>query len=171
MNVEFVQADLTKPPHIDRAFKNTMKIDFVVNLAAETRYGQPNEVYDERCTVLSRLCAAKAAEVGVAKFIEVSTAQVYKSQNRKPSDESYKLDPWTKVASALLAAEAEVTKVPGLYSLILRPAFIYGPGTILFTAHFTLRITYLAMFIFYLFIYSFIFFLFIYVYKYFPLLY
>ena len=126
-NVDFVQADLTKPAHVEKAFKN-MNIDFVVNLAAETRYGQSEEVYNERCTVLSRACAAKAAEVGVKKFIEVSTAQVYKSQNRKASDEAASINPWTKVAAALLNAEAEVTKIPGLYSLILRPAFIYGPG-------------------------------------------
>ena len=41
--MEFVQADLTKPAHIERAFK-TVQFDFVVNLAAETRYGQPNQV-------------------------------------------------------------------------------------------------------------------------------
>ena len=129
-NVEFVQADLNKPPHIERAFKNTMRIDYVVNLAAETRYGQPDEVYTERCTNLSKVCAAKAAEVGVKKFIEVSTAQVYKSQNRKAADESAAIAPFTKVAVALLNAENEVLRVPNLHTVILRPAYIYGPSDV-----------------------------------------
>ena len=125
--VDFVQADLTKPAHIDRTFA-TEAFDFVVNFAAETRYGQPQQIYDERCTNLSRLCAQKALQCGVRKFIEISTAQVYKSQCRKPSDESAAISPWTKVAAAKLAAEAEVTRVSGLYSLIIRPAFVYGPA-------------------------------------------
>ena len=34
--VEFVQADLTKPAHLERVFANET-FDYVVNLAAETR--------------------------------------------------------------------------------------------------------------------------------------
>jgi hypothetical protein len=41
--VEFVQADLTKPAHIDKAFGGHT-FDYVVNFAAETRYGQPPQV-------------------------------------------------------------------------------------------------------------------------------
>ena len=41
--IDFVQADLTKPAHIDKAFAN-MNVDYVVNFAAETRYGQPQQV-------------------------------------------------------------------------------------------------------------------------------
>ena len=129
-NVEFVQADLNKPPHLEKAFRNTMRIDYVVNLAAETRYGQPDEVYTERCTNLSKVCAAKAAEVGVKKFIEVSSAQVYKSQNRVASDETAAIAPFTKVAVALLNAENEVLKIPSLHTIILRPAYIYGPSDV-----------------------------------------
>jgi len=87
-----------------------------------------DQVYEERCTTLSKLCAQKAAQSGVKKFIEVSTAQVYKSQGSRPSDESAALKPWTKIAAAKLAAEGEVTRVPGLYSLIVRPSFVYGPA-------------------------------------------
>jgi dTDP-D-glucose 4,6-dehydratase len=34
--VEFIQADLTKPAHLERVFANEV-FDYVVNLAAETR--------------------------------------------------------------------------------------------------------------------------------------
>ena len=125
--VEFVQADLTKPAHIDRAFA-TVNFDYVVNLAAETRYGQPPQIYEERCTTLSKLCAQKAAQCGTKTFVEISTAQVYKSQNSKPSNETSTVKPWTKIAAAKLAAESEVQSVPGLYTFILRPSFVYGPG-------------------------------------------
>jgi dTDP-D-glucose 4,6-dehydratase len=43
-HVEFTQADLTKPAHLDRVFKDTaktgqpVKFDYVFNLAAETKY-------------------------------------------------------------------------------------------------------------------------------------
>ncbi len=45
--------------------------DYVINLAAETRYGQPESVYASRCSELSYLCAKKAMECGVTRFIEV----------------------------------------------------------------------------------------------------
>ena len=52
------------------------RFDFIVNLAAETRYGQSSAVYEERCTRLSQMCAQRAADIGVGRYIEMSTAQV-----------------------------------------------------------------------------------------------
>jgi len=72
----------------------------------------------------------------------VSTAQVYKSQSRRPSgeigfypydallignestDETAQVSPWTKIAAAKLAAEAEVSRITGLYTLVVRPSFM-----------------------------------------------
>ena len=51
--------------------------DWVINLAAETKYGQTEEVYKEKVLDLSVKVATKAAELGVPKFIEFSHAQVY----------------------------------------------------------------------------------------------
>jgi hypothetical protein len=51
--------------------------DWVVNLAAETKYGQTEEVYKEKVLDLSVKVATKAAELHVPKFIELSHAQVY----------------------------------------------------------------------------------------------
>ena len=48
-----------------------------MNCAAETKYGQTEEVYKEKVLDLSVKVATKAAELGIPKFIELSTAQVY----------------------------------------------------------------------------------------------
>lgn len=69
------------------------KFTYVFNLAAETKYGQTEEVcccyflgiivlihlqvYNEKVFDLSVKCATEAAKAGVERFIEVSTAQVY----------------------------------------------------------------------------------------------
>ena len=79
--------------------------DIVYNLAAETKYGQSEEVcarhlfswsrcvtspmneslfkwtqvYKERVLTVATNCAQQAAKTGVKRFIHVSTAQVYNS--------------------------------------------------------------------------------------------
>lgn len=138
--VEFVQADLTKDTHLDRAFKHAadwdgerLIFDYVFNLAAETRYGQAVPLYESRCTELSKLCAQRAAQIKCRRYVEVSTALVYKSQARTAAAEDYKLNPWTSQSTAKLAAEEEVKKVAaatGLNYIILRPAIIYGPADV-----------------------------------------
>jgi nucleoside-diphosphate-sugar epimerase len=127
--VKYIQADLSKDAHLDKVFSGD-PIDLVFNLAAETRYGQPAAVYTDRCTTLSKKCAIKAKEHGVKRFVEVSTALVYKPQGKKPAKEEAALEPWTEQATAKLNAENEVLAVEGLDVVILRPAFIYGPGDV-----------------------------------------
>src|SRR3546814_532969 len=90
-----MQVDLTKPPHRERAFAGE-EFEYVINLAAETKYSQGDAVYESRCTQLSIECGRKAAERGVRRFVEVSTALVYKSQSKRPANESAELAPWTK---------------------------------------------------------------------------
>ena len=137
--VDFVQADLTKELHLDKAFATPKKglpdgvllnFDYVFNLAAETRYGQAIPLYESRCTELSKLCAHRAAQIGCKRYVEMSTALVYKSQARTPSDENAKLAPWTSQSAAKLEAENAVKAVEGLNYVILRPALIYGPGDV-----------------------------------------
>ena len=136
--VEYVQTDLTKEAHLQRAFVGPA-FDFVFNLAAETRYGQTPAVYQSRCTDLSRLVATKARDQGVARFIEVSTALVYKSQTRRAATETSDKEPCTAQGIAKLEAEREVLSILSPVKcdskttecVIVRPAFVYGPGDIL----------------------------------------
>jgi nucleoside-diphosphate-sugar epimerase len=131
-NVEAMQANLTSEAGIKKAFTpqdGDEKFDIVFNLAAETKYGQTEEVYQEKVLGLSKRAGETAAEFGVSKFIEVSTAQVY-SEGKKPSDEKGKLSPWTLLAKYKLQAEEELKNISGLPLIIVRPAVVYGPGDV-----------------------------------------
>jgi nucleoside-diphosphate-sugar epimerase len=129
--VEFKQANLAREATIGKVFdQESFKFDFVFNLAGETKYSQTDEVYKENIFDVSVTCAKAAAKAGVARFIEVSTAQVY-SGDKKSSSEDDKTKPWTKLAKAKLDAEEELKKIQGLNLVIVRPAVVYGPGDVL----------------------------------------
>lgn len=55
------------------------QFDLVFNLAAETKYGQAEEVYEEKVFLLSTTVAKEAAKRKIRTFVEVSTAQVYEA--------------------------------------------------------------------------------------------
>jgi nucleoside-diphosphate-sugar epimerase len=121
----FKQADLRQPAHTEKAFANAGgKYDYVINLAAVTKYSQAKEVYDANIVELAQVTAAEAAKVGCKRFIHVSTAQVYKT--KKPADETTKLDPWTAIAVAHAEAEQRIRATKGLDFIIVRPAAVYG---------------------------------------------
>lgn len=101
--------------------------DWVINLAAETKYSQPDEVYQEKVYSLSVMCAKEAAKAGAKAYIEVSTAQVYDA-DKKPSAEDAKIKPWTLIAKYKAKAEMELRNIAGLNYAIVRPAIVYGIG-------------------------------------------
>jgi nucleoside-diphosphate-sugar epimerase len=124
----FLQKNLVNPVAIASIWEETgVKFDYVINVAAETKYGHNDDVYRERVLHLSVACAKEAAKQGVRRFIEVSTAQVYEATDR-PKAEDGKLDPWTNIAKFKLQVEEELKKIDGLNYVIVRPAVIYGPG-------------------------------------------
>jgi len=130
-SVEYMQGNLTSVASIAKIFaiEGGGKFNIVFNLAAETKYGQTEAVYNEKVYDLSVKCAQEAAKTKVDRFIEVSTAQVYKP-NKDPSKESDKIDPWTNIATFKLKAEEELRKIPGLNIIIVRPANVYGTGDV-----------------------------------------
>lgn len=75
--IRFKQADLSKDVHVERVFQNE-SYDYVFNLCGETRFGLTDKDYQIKCVETAAKCARAAAKIGVKKFIEVSTAQVYK---------------------------------------------------------------------------------------------
>jgi nucleoside-diphosphate-sugar epimerase len=127
-SVEFRQHNLASAEHLDRAFQSDQPFTVVINLAAETKYAQPEEAYRLQIEELRRLCAAKAAACGVEKYIEVSTAQVYDGSNSKPSKETSHTKPWTVLGRYHLKAEEHVKATPGLNYVVLRLPIVYGPG-------------------------------------------
>ena len=61
--------------------KGDKKVDYVINLAAETKYGQPDVVYQERITDIAKCVIAECKKhPSIKKIIEISTAQVYGSE-------------------------------------------------------------------------------------------
>ena len=131
-NVEVMQANLTAVAGIKKAYtpkEGNEKFDIVFNLAAETKYGQTTEVYEEKVLGLSQKVAEAAVEFQATKYIEVSTAQVY-AVGKKASNESAKIEPWTNLAKYKLLAEEALKQINGLPLIIVRPAIVYGPGDV-----------------------------------------
>jgi len=120
--VDFKQADLAQDAHIKKVFDQ--RFDIVVNLCGETRFGCSENDYKLKCVDTAAKASAAAAEKQCGVWIEVSSGQVYNA-DKKPSTESSKTKPWTKVAAARLAAESEVAK-SGIKHVILRPSNVYG---------------------------------------------
>lgn len=58
------------------------------------------------------------------RYIEVSTAFVYKSQAKSPATESADLDPWTLQARFKLEAENEIRKLGNLNVVFVRPVTV-----------------------------------------------
>jgi nucleoside-diphosphate-sugar epimerase len=126
-NVEFKQANLSRDATIDKIFDREGGFDYVFNCAAMTKCGQDEFVYDEHIFQVGVKCAKKAAEIGVKKYLELSTAQVYAS-DKKASTEESKIKPWTRVAEYKWKVEQEIAAIPNLNYVIVRPATVYGPG-------------------------------------------
>jgi len=128
--VEYKQGNLTAPSSIQRMFTlEGGNFNLVFNLAAETKYGQTEEVYNEKVYDLSVRCAQEALNRKVDRFIEVSTAQVYEPHS-KASKEDSKIEPWTLIAKYKYKAEEKLRELQksGLNVVFLRPACVYGGG-------------------------------------------
>lgn len=124
--VEFKQADLASDAHIKRVFDQPF--DYVINLCGETRFGMQENDYKIKCISTVTKSVAAAVEQKCGKWIEMSTAQVYKP-DKNASDEKAKTKPWTKVAGARMEAE-DIVKKSGIDHIILRPSNVYGPGDV-----------------------------------------
>jgi len=126
-NVQFMQGNLTSAQSIAKCFDIPGgKFNYVFNCAAETKFGQDVAIYEEKTLSLAIKVATEARNRGCDKFIHLSTAQIYKA-DKKPSKEDGKLEPWTNIATVHLKTEEELKKL-GIPLVILRPAYIYGPG-------------------------------------------
>lgn len=125
-SVEFKSANLINHGSVEKAFLDAEgDFDICINCAAETRYGQSEQVYKDGIFKLSMNCAKQALESNVKRYIEISTAQVY-SCDKGVSDENSKTSPWTQIGKYKLMVEEELAKLDGLNFVIVRPAIIYG---------------------------------------------
>ncbi|KAL5019592.1 hypothetical protein ScPMuIL_002484 [Solemya velum] len=125
--VEFKHSNLINPVSVDSAFTDPDgEFDYVINLAAETKYGQTDPVYREGIVRLSMNCATEAAKRKVQLYLEVSSGQMH-STDKKPIKEDTKCEPWTQMAMHKLEVERELKNL-NLNYIVVRPAIVYGIG-------------------------------------------
>jgi nucleoside-diphosphate-sugar epimerase len=124
--VEFKQSDLCKDDHVARLFKD-VKYTYVVNLCGETRFGLSDEDYKLKCCTTAEKCSKAAKKNEVTKWVEMSSAQIYEPQSKKPANEEAKIKPWTVQAQNRLKAEEVVSK-EGPPCVILRASTVFGPA-------------------------------------------
>lgn len=122
--VEIIQCNMSNPIQMPRAFEGD-HFDYVICLAAETKYGQIESSYRQNTLECAVNVARYVEETKPIRMIYLSTAQVY-DPSKGPSDETKKLNPWTNVGKFHKMAEDELRgqQIP---LIILRPSFIYGP--------------------------------------------
>ncbi|KAG0351750.1 hypothetical protein BG005_008763 [Podila minutissima] len=131
--VEFQQGDLSNtipPEKFDRIFTRAdgSSFDYVINFASETKFSQLAEIYEDRIYKLSINCAKEAVKRNVKVFVQVSTADVYESTGTASKEDS-KTKPWNVPAEYKLKVDKELQNMPGLNLVILRPAVVYGIGS------------------------------------------
>jgi nucleoside-diphosphate-sugar epimerase len=116
-SVEYIQVDLSR--NAAKAFNKEYR--YIVNCTGETRTGLPENRY--RLNSVGVIHACKPL-IGSAKWIEISSALVYKS-NKKGATETDPLEPWTLEGRFRLECERVLE---GVNHVILRPARVYGQG-------------------------------------------
>ncbi|XP_064595952.1 dTDP-glucose 4,6-dehydratase-like [Liolophura sinensis] len=125
--VQFKHSNLINPVSVENAFTDPEgEFDYVINLAAETKYGQTDAVYRDGIMRLSLNCAREAAKRKVKRYLEVSSGQMNSSE--KPIREDSKCNPWTQMAKHKHSVERELSEMADLNYVIARPAIVYGPG-------------------------------------------
>ncbi|KAL2863898.1 NAD-dependent epimerase/dehydratase family protein [Aspergillus lucknowensis] len=124
---KFVQADASREQHFPRIFDraNGEQFDYVINCGGETRYSQPDDVYQVRSYNLTLALGREVARRGIRSFVECSTAHVYKSGS-SPRKEGDKLQPWHNLAKWKMKANEELMKIPNLRHVGLRLPIVYG---------------------------------------------
>jgi len=108
--VEYHQMNLLNPAAVQKAFVLDGNFNIVINLACETKYGQSDDVYQEKVVKIALNCAQEAVKTKVGKFIEVSSCQVYPNEKKNACKEDSKLAPWTNLAKFKLQTEESLKK-------------------------------------------------------------
>ncbi|KAG0251713.1 hypothetical protein BG011_007426 [Mortierella polycephala] len=127
--VEYMQGNLSSTASVEKCFTRAdgSSFDYVINFAAETKFSQPKEIYEDRIYRLSTNCAKEAVKRNVKVFIQISTGDIYESSGSASKEDS-KTKPWNTMAEYKLQVDEELQKMAGLNLIILRPAVVYGVG-------------------------------------------
>ena len=106
--IERVQCNLSTEAGAAKAFKGD-HFDFVINLAAETKYGQNTAVYEQHILDLARHVGKQVAEHKPEKFIQFSyegIVEKYRFNDNNKIDATY-LTIWTEDGSGFIGKVAD----------------------------------------------------------------
>jgi nucleoside-diphosphate-sugar epimerase len=131
LGVELVTGDLTNPSSLERAVAGCR---FVFHCGAfVSDWGTPKEIAAVNVQGTRNLLRASVA-AGIERVVHFSTTDVYGYPDGGAIDETYRASRFRNwYAQTKLAAEAEVRRAQATNSLeavVLRPATVYGPGSI-----------------------------------------
>lgn len=129
-DIEFIEGDIRNRDLIDRCYS---RVDHVVNFAAESHVDR--SIVDGRNFVKSNVEGAFVAmdalrNHDVARFVQVSTDEVYGSINEGTFSEQDRLDPSSPYAASKAGADLFVNAFWETYGApisIVRPTNVYGP--------------------------------------------
>ena len=128
-NVEVVSADITDAAAMSAALEN---VDVVYHLAAaHLDVNLPEEHYTRVNVDASRVLVRLAAEAGVKRFLHCSSVGVYGDTGTDPASELTPCHPRNIYGRSKLAGEQaafEEAERVGLELVVVRPAWVYGPG-------------------------------------------
>lgn len=124
---EFVQADITRPDAIKKAFEG---VDTVFNTFAITPMSNVKSEMYQKVNVLGTKNVLEASKAsGIKKFIHISTTSVYGVPKRIPCAENSPKRPLDDYGRTKLAAEKVCLSYSSDFKLsIIRPATILGEG-------------------------------------------
>ncbi|KAJ2742661.1 hypothetical protein GGI20_004326 [Coemansia sp. BCRC 34301] len=115
--------------------RDSERWDYVFNFAAELKFGQPDQVYDQDVRQLSANIARLAGEAQAGVLVQLSTALVFgtsasnSNSNARCSEDSAVLGGEGSSVLARCHVDAEASaRNAGIPAVILRPALCYGPG-------------------------------------------
>lgn len=111
------------------AIEGSQRWDYVFNFAAEQKFGQTEQVYEQDVLQLSQTIAQLAMEHKAGSLVHLSTAHIYKPSSKRHKEDD-KLDSQSVLARCHVQAETKIRETisSGAPLIILRPALCYGPG-------------------------------------------
>lgn len=106
--LEFRSCNLINAKSVEVAMQG--EFEHIINLAAETRVGQFEEVYEEGILKLSLNCARVARRPSLKRYVELSCVM---SSSASPSDETCKMEPWSAIGRNKARVEKELERIQG----------------------------------------------------------
>ncbi|KAJ2860038.1 hypothetical protein GGH94_005754 [Coemansia aciculifera] len=129
--IDYRMGNLRCRGFLEQAFKRDdgKPWDFVFNFAAELKFGQSDQVYDQDVRQLSANIAQLAGQHSVGVLVQLSTALIFAGSSNSQCTEDSAADGAQTTVLAKCHADAEASaRLAGVPVVILRPALCYGPG-------------------------------------------